>query len=48
VLLAADRACRLAKLQGRDRVCTAREGLAVADRYTLSEPTPVDEPTIIE
>jgi len=48
VLLAADRACRVAKLKGRDRVCTAREGLAVADRYTLSEPTPVDEPTIIE
>jgi diguanylate cyclase (GGDEF)-like protein/excisionase family DNA binding protein len=48
ILLAADRACRVAKLQGRDRVCTAREGLAVADRYTLSEPTPVDEPTIIE
>ena len=48
VLLAADRACRVAKLMGRDRVCTARMGLAVADRYTLSQPTPVDEPTIIE
>ena len=48
MLLAADRACRVAKLKGGDRVCTAREGLAVADRYTLSEPTPVDEPTIIE
>ncbi|MFN8630171.1 MAG: GAF domain-containing protein [Chloroflexota bacterium] len=48
VLLAADRACRVAKLKGRDRVCTAREGLAVADRYTLAEPTPIDEPTIIE
>jgi len=48
MLLAADRACRVAKLMGRDRVCTAREGLAAADRYTLSEPTPVDEPTIFE
>ncbi len=48
VLLAADRACRVAKLKGGDRVCTAAEGLAVADRYTLSEPTPVDEPTIVE
>jgi diguanylate cyclase (GGDEF)-like protein/excisionase family DNA binding protein len=48
VLLAADRACRVAKLRGRDRICTAREGLALADGYTLSEPTPVDEPTIIE
>lgn len=48
VLLAADRACRVAKLRGGDRVCTAREGLALADGYTLSEPTPVDQPTIVE
>lgn len=46
VLLAADRACRVAKLQGRDQVCTAAEGLALAG-YTLSQPTPVDEPTIV-
>lgn len=48
VLLAADRACRVAKLNGGDRVCTAREGLALAASHTLSEPTPVDVPTIIE
>ncbi len=48
VLLAADRACREAKLRGGDRVCTAREGLALAEGYTLSEPTPVDQPTMIE
>ncbi len=48
VLLAADRACRVAKLRGRDRVCTAGEELALAEGYTLSQPTPVDEPTIVE
>ncbi|HEY5629027.1 MAG TPA: hypothetical protein VIR16_05910, partial [Candidatus Limnocylindrales bacterium] len=48
VLLAADRACRVAKLKGRDQICTAREGLALADGYTLSQPTPVDEPVVIE
>ena len=48
VLLAADRACRVAKLKGRDQICTAREGLALADGYTLSQPTPVDQPVIIE
>ena len=47
VLLAADRACRVAKLKGRDRICTAREGLALADGYKLSEPTPVDQPVVI-
>jgi diguanylate cyclase (GGDEF)-like protein/excisionase family DNA binding protein len=46
ILLAADRACRVAKLKGGNRVCTAREGLALADGYTLSEPTPVDQPTL--
>ncbi len=48
ILLASDRACRVAKLRGRDRICTARDGLALAADYTLSEPTPVDQPTIIE
>jgi diguanylate cyclase (GGDEF)-like protein/excisionase family DNA binding protein len=48
VLLAADRACRVAKLRGHDRICTAREGLALADGYTLSDPTPVDAPTLTE
>jgi diguanylate cyclase (GGDEF)-like protein len=48
VLLAADRACRAAKLRGRDRICTAREGLELADGYKLSDPTPVDQPTLAE
>jgi len=48
VLLAADRACRVAKLRGHDRVCTARDGMSVADRYTLSEPTPVDARELAE
>ncbi len=48
VLLAADRACRVAKLRGHDRVCTALEGLALAEGYTLSEPTPVDQPATVE
>lgn len=48
VLLAADRACRVSKLNGRDRVSTARDGLALAADYILSEPTPVDEPTYFE
>jgi diguanylate cyclase (GGDEF)-like protein len=47
VLLAADRACRAAKLSGRDHVSTARDGLVLAAGYKLSEPTPVDEPTIV-
>ncbi len=48
ILLTADRACRVAKLAGGDRVCTAREGLALAASHILSEPTPVDIPTIAE
>jgi diguanylate cyclase (GGDEF)-like protein/excisionase family DNA binding protein len=47
VLLAADRACFVAKRRGRGRVATAQEGLALAAEFTLSEPTPVDPPTII-
>jgi diguanylate cyclase (GGDEF)-like protein len=42
VLLAADRACFVAKREGRDRVATAAEGLALAARFTLTSPTPVD------
>lgn len=45
VLLAADRACFVAKRSGRGRVATAEEGLALAAEFTLSEPTPVDSPT---
>ena len=47
VLLAADRACFVAKRRGRGRVATAEEGLALAGEFTLSEPTPVDPPTVI-
>jgi diguanylate cyclase (GGDEF)-like protein/excisionase family DNA binding protein len=46
VLLAADRACFVAKRRGRGRVATASEGLALAAEFTLSEPTPVDPPTV--
>ncbi|MEI7744777.1 MAG: GAF domain-containing protein [Chloroflexota bacterium] len=47
VLLAADRACFVAKRRGRGRVATASEGLALAGEFTPSEPTPVDPPTVI-
>ena len=46
VLLAADRACFVAKRRGRGRVATASEGLALASEFTLSEPTPVDPPSV--
>ncbi|MGK2851734.1 MAG: GAF domain-containing protein, partial [Candidatus Limnocylindrales bacterium] len=42
VLLAADRACFVAKRSGRDRVATAAEGLALAAEFSLQAPTPVD------
>jgi diguanylate cyclase (GGDEF)-like protein/excisionase family DNA binding protein len=42
VLLAADRACFLAKRDGRDRVATAAEGLILAAEFSLQQPTPVD------
>ncbi len=45
VLLAADRACFVAKRRGRGGVATAAEGLALAGEFTLSEPTPVDPPS---
>ncbi|CAN5478719.1 hypothetical protein BH20CHL7_BH20CHL7_02530 [soil metagenome] len=41
-LLAADRACFVAKRSGRDRVATAAEGLALAAEFSLQAPTPVD------
>jgi diguanylate cyclase (GGDEF)-like protein len=47
VLLAADRACFVAKRRGRGRLATASEGLALAAEFTLSEPTPVDPPSIV-
>ena len=42
VLLAADRACFVAKHNGRDRVATAEEGREVAAEVALQAPTPVD------
>jgi len=42
VLLAADRACFVAKRGGGDRVVTAAEGRARARRARLTVPTPVD------
>jgi diguanylate cyclase (GGDEF)-like protein len=42
VLLAADRACFVAKREGRDRIVTAAEGLALASELSLQAPTPVD------
>ncbi|HEY6013951.1 MAG TPA: sensor domain-containing diguanylate cyclase, partial [Candidatus Limnocylindrales bacterium] len=49
VLLAADRACFVAKRSGRDRIATAAEGLALAAEFSLQEPTPVDpvEPGVL-
>jgi diguanylate cyclase (GGDEF)-like protein len=44
VLLAADRACCVAKRRGRGLVAVADEGLELAAEFVLSEPTPVDPP----
>ena len=44
VLLAADRACFVAKRRGRDQIATAEEGLALAGELTLQAPTPLDPP----
>jgi diguanylate cyclase (GGDEF)-like protein/excisionase family DNA binding protein len=46
VLLAADRACYVAKRTGRARIATAAEGLALAAEFSLQEPTPVDTPSL--
>jgi diguanylate cyclase (GGDEF)-like protein/excisionase family DNA binding protein len=48
ILLAADRACFVAKRGGRDRIVTAAEGLAKASELSLQAPTPVDSPTTRE
>jgi diguanylate cyclase (GGDEF)-like protein len=47
VLLAADRACYVAKRTGRARIATAAEGLALAAEFSLQEPTPVDTPSVV-
>ncbi len=46
VLLAADRACYVAKRTGNGRIATAAEGFALAAEVTLQEPTPVDPPSM--
>jgi diguanylate cyclase (GGDEF)-like protein len=46
VLLAADRACFVAKRSGRDRIVTAAEGRKLAGEVALQEPTPVDPPSV--
>jgi diguanylate cyclase (GGDEF)-like protein/excisionase family DNA binding protein len=46
VLLAADRACFVAKRKGAGLIATADEGLALAAEFSLQEPTPVDPPTV--
>jgi diguanylate cyclase (GGDEF)-like protein len=46
VLLAADRACYVAKRKGRDRIALAAEGAVLAGQTELQAPTPVDPPTI--
>jgi diguanylate cyclase (GGDEF)-like protein len=46
VLLAADRACFVAKRSGHGRIATADEGLALAAEFSLQEPTPVDSTSV--
>ncbi|MFL5681417.1 MAG: GAF domain-containing protein [Chloroflexota bacterium] len=45
VLLAADRACFVAKRSGHGQIATGEQGLALAAEFSLQEPTPVDSPT---
>jgi diguanylate cyclase (GGDEF)-like protein/excisionase family DNA binding protein len=45
ILLAADRACFVAKRSGHGRIATAEEGLSKAAEFSLQDPTPVDPPT---
>jgi PleD family two-component response regulator len=42
ILLAADRACFVAKRGGGGRVAAAAEGDALAGAFTLQVPTPID------
>ena len=48
ILLAADRACFVAKRTGPGLIATADEGLARAREFSLQEPTPVDPPTPVD
>jgi len=47
VLLAADRACYVAKSTGRNRATTASEAIAVAGMVFPSGPTPFDNPDVV-
>ena len=42
ILLAADRACFVAKLTGHGLIATADEGLAIARDFAFKAPTPID------
>ena len=46
ILLAADRACFVAKRSGHGQIATADEGRALAAEFSLQEPTPVDPPSL--
>jgi diguanylate cyclase (GGDEF)-like protein len=46
ILLAADRACFVAKRTGHGLIATADEGLSIAHEFSLQAPTPVDPPSI--
>ncbi|HYM82709.1 MAG TPA: GAF domain-containing protein, partial [Candidatus Dormibacteraeota bacterium] len=48
ILLAADRACFVAKRGGRGRIAAAEDGLALAAEFSLQAPTPVDPPTRVD
>jgi GGDEF domain-containing protein len=45
ILLAADRACFVAKRSGPGRIATAEEGMSLAAEFSLQQPTPVDSPS---
>ena len=46
ILLAADRACFVAKRSGHGYIATAAQGLALAAEFKLQDPTPVDPPSV--
>ena len=46
ILLAADRACFVAKRSGHGFIATADEGRVMAGEFQLQRPTPVDSPSI--
>lgn len=46
ILLAADRACFVAKRSGHGIIANAAQGLALAAEFKLQDPTPVDPPSL--